>query len=590
MATGKFDLQRFFASPEVVAGVAPADDLFGFLTRKIILPPGVAALITRQAGDQVVCPPGGELSGEGAVEFLLIRTTPVDLSWTEERVVSADRFAAEVTISLRISAVPERGELQSFHTRIMGSDRGVNRDGLVRYLRSATRQALTSFAEQREMEVLVDAQDREGLAKAVADAVAAPCFAAGLTVDPSVNVTFMSPTFRQVRVTEEQVARRREEQAAKRQLQQALETAQQEHLEHLETLLAKLTQSAEASPDVELSGLIRSFSESQRGEIYEALFAAATEARVTQWVVVACGSQLLFYDPASGDAPARTVPVNGEVGAVRSVQCLQKTEGSPRLLIGGARGVYELGVESKAVAATFAIDESIAVRGGINSVALAGERVLATHSEVGLICWERNTPDKPTLLLEERTKNAKAVRNVRMYDGRLYFSVDAGVLATEADNPTESALRIYTGPPSANATITALCPAPDGLYAGNAEGQIMMWPYDGGEATVVHSGSRRPAESIHLLTAGGITRLFFTDTTLAVHTRVIGDTFTCRYEAGGQTLRRVEVAPDLLVATNEVRNRLIHWSPGKPAAPAGTISVARQTGHSVQDVCLLPAG
>jgi hypothetical protein len=106
----------------------------------------------------------------------------------------------------------------------------------------------------------------------------------------------------------------------------------------------------------------------------------------------------------------------------------------------------------------------------------------------------------------------------------------------------------------------------------------------------VHSGSRRPAESIHLLTAGGITRLFFTDTTLAVHARVIGDTFTCRYEAGGQTLRRVEVAPDLLVATNEVRDRLIHWSPGKPAAPAGTISVARQTGHSVQDVCLLPAG
>jgi hypothetical protein len=194
------------------------------------------------------------------------------------------------------------------------------------------------------------------------------------------------------------------------------------------------------------------------------------------------------------------------------------------------------------------------------------------------------------MLLENRTRSAKSVRGVQVHDGRIYLSVDTTVVSVEVDDPTESAQRTYTGPPSADALITALCPAPDGLYAGNADGQIIRWSYDGGTPTIIHSGSGRAAESIHLLTAGGLTRLFFSDTTLALHARVIGDSFTCRYEAGGQTLRRVEVAPDLLIATNEVRDRLIHWSPGNPTAPTGTISVARQTGHTVQDVCLLPMG
>jgi len=590
MATGKFDLQGYFASPESVAAVVPADALFGFLTRRIKLPPAVAALITREAGDQIVRPAGAELTDEGAVEILFVRTTPVDLAWTEERVVSADRFVATAHVSLRMTAVAERGELQSFQQQIMGSDRRADRDALVRYFRGSARQALTGCAEQREMEVLVDARDREAVAGTIADALGAPCFAAGLVIDPSVEVCFESPTFRQVRLTEEQAARQREEHQAKRQLEEALETAQHEHVEHLEMLLGKLNDLARRSPEVELSDLIRTFSESQRGEIYEALFATSSQARATQWIVVACGGELLFYDPASGDAPARTMTLSGEVGPVRSVRAFRDPDGLMRLLVGAARGVYEVGVESKEPAVIFSIEESVEVRGGVNSVAVAGDRVLASHSEVGLICWERSAPAGPTLLLEERTKGAKAVRNVLVRDGRIYFSVDGAVLVTDADTPTDSNLRRYAGPPSADALITSLCPAPDGLYAGNADGQILRWALEGGDATIIHSGSGRAAESIHLLTSGGITRLFFADTTLAIHARVIGDSFTCRYEAGGQTLRRVAVAPDLLVATNEIRDRLIQWSPGRPAAPTGIISVARHTGHSVQDVCLLPMG
>jgi hypothetical protein len=586
MATSKFDPQRFFAEPAAVAAVATADELFGFLSRKVNLPPGVAALVTRRQGDHQVCPDGGELNGDNATEVLFVRTRPVELSWTEERITSADKFQATATIELQVTPVAERGEMLGFRKEILGSNRQADRDTLVRYLRSAVRQGLTRAAQQRDMDLLVDAKDHEAVAKAVADAVAGLCFEAGLMADPTPNVRFESSTLGQVRQAEEQTARKRQEHSAKRQLEKAIETAQQDHLQHLQGLLDKLKTLAADSPDVELADVIRTFSESQRGEIYEALFAASTDTPVTQWIVVAAGDELLFYDPASAQSPTRQVSLGGEVGPVRSVQSVHGPDTPRRLMAGAARGVYEVNPEGEAAVTTFSLGPGVEVRGGVNSVAVAGERVWATHSEIGLVRWSRTEPDNPERLLENLTRNAQAVRGVQFRQGKVYCSVDHHLLVIDADQPTEDNLRTCRG---SDSLITSICPTPDGIYAGNAEGQILFWPHDDQSSVrIIHSGSRRPAESLHLLILGGISRLFFTDTSLAVHARVIGDSFACRYEAGGQTLRRVEVAPDLLVATNELRDRLILWKPDKPDTPIGTIGVARQTTRHIQDVCLPP--
>ena len=45
---------------------------------------------------------------------------------------------------------------------------------------------------------------------------------------------------------------------------------------------------------------------------------------------------------------------------------------------------------------------------------------------------------------------------------------------------------------------------------------------------------------------------------------------------------------DVLVGTNEVRDRLICWSPSEPARPSAVVPITRLTRHSVQDVCLVP--
>ena len=185
------------------------------------------------------------------------------------------------------------------------------------------------------------------------------------------------------------------------------------------------------------------------------------------------------------------------------------------------------------------------------------------------------------------TREAKAVRGVQCFECDLYCAIDDRVLrcpASETDGPPS---HIYTG---SAATITALRSSGKGLFAGNSDGEILHWAKgDQRSPEILHAGSHRAVESIWLLSTHGVRRLLFTDTSIHAHARVLGDNFSCRYEAGGQTLRRLEVADDLLVATNDVRDRLFCWKPGEPERPSATVSVAAIAQHSVQDVCLVTA-
>jgi hypothetical protein len=256
------------------------------------------------------------------------------------------------------------------------------------------------------------------------------------------------------------------------------------------------------------------------------------------------------------------------------------------LLVGAATGVYLWPIDRSSPQSSFLVPDAPRVRGGFNAAALIGDRLFATHSELGIYEWNVSEPTSGKARFESMTRGAKAVRDVELFDGDLYCSIDDRIIRWAADDPTDRPARIYTGRDS---IITALCPSNDGLFAGNSDGDILHWPaaHDT-EPELLHRGQKRAAESIWLLSSHGVRRLIFTDTSHRVQTRVLGDTFTCHYEAGGQTLRRVEVAPDLLVATTELRDRLICWTPGKPDKPFASIALASLTGRSVQDVCLVP--
>lgn len=585
MMAGKFDPQVFFSRSDNVALSVAASEIFGLLKRSLDLPAAWAALVTRETGDYSLVRAGGEVESADADDLFFVRVSPIEITAEEENIPTRDKYQGRAEVRLRVSVIPETGELVSFRKTILGSRRVVKAEDVGRYLQPTVRTVLSKLAADHDAKDLVDGSKSEAASGALVEALKGPCFAAGLAATGRPEVRFESATLREVQQTQQDAARRRAEHEAARDLEDALEQAQGQHLDHLSTLLSRLKEMAADSPGADLPELLRTFSEHQRGELYQALFAAETPVSKTRWIVVAAGEELLFFDPQSLAVPARRVTIVGDVGPVRSVQTTRDAGGEPLLLLGGATGVYHVRIDGTESDLTLSIPDAPSVRGGFNAATMVGDRVFASHSELGLCEWNVNEPTRAAKRFASMTHDAKTVRGVLFSDGDLYCAIDDRIISWPADDTTDRSAHIYTGSATA---ITSLCAMPDGLLAGNSNGDVLFWTAGRDtEPEVLHRGTNRPAESVWLVTTHGVRRVLFADTSPGIHARVLGDSFTCRYEAGGQTLRRVEVAPDLILATNDLRDRLLCWAPGDPARPRATIQVSRLCGRSVQDVCLV---
>ncbi len=600
MITAKFDPAAFFQRTEHIALHVPAAEVFGLLKRTMALPAAWGALVKRLSGHHEVIPAGGDLDGSGADDVLFVRVTPSELSFSQDGLQSKDGFACKADVRVRLRVIPERGELRSFSDAVVGSRRVIHVEKMTEHFAPVARLALASFAAQHDAADLTDGRVGGPLSEAIATEFNAACFSSGLVLDAAPTGRFESGSFQRVQHARQSATIRQAEHEAARQLDDALRKARHEHLDQLTTLLTRLREMAAASPDVKLPDLVRTFSERQRGDVYEALFASDEPTTRTRWIIVAAGEELLFFDPPSLASPARRLRVDGAAGPARSVQLanppLPSGEGSgvradpndapPVLLVGAATGLYLWPIDGSTPAHTLLVRAAPAVRGGFNAAVQVGERVIATHSELGIREWNlaaAQAPAEPRF--ESMTRGAKAVRDIEVLDGQLYCSIDDRVISWSADGGGDRPTRVFTG---SAAVITAICPTGDGLYAGNSNGDVLHWLAGrDDEPQIVHRGARRAVESLWTLATHGVKRLIYTDTSHRIHARVLGDSFTCHYEAGGQTLRRVEVAPDVLVATTELRDRLVCFSPGDPTRPSASIPLASLTGRTVQDVCLV---
>ena len=144
MIAGKFDPQQFFDGTDNIALNVSASEVFGLLTRTLDLPGFWAALITRAAGDQIVVPPGADIPRAGAEDIMFVRVSPVDVSIETEGLVSRDHFQGNATVDVKVSVVPEAGDLQSFQKHVLGSHRVVQTKAIASYLEPTVRAAFRS--------------------------------------------------------------------------------------------------------------------------------------------------------------------------------------------------------------------------------------------------------------------------------------------------------------------------------------------------------------------------------------------------------------------------------------------------------------
>lgn len=582
--TTQMDMQQLIRDDRTVAAFIDAERIFGVFKRTMDVPAGWLAIASLRDGRFRIAESGRTLDGGDVSSVLLVSANPFDVRVRVESATSADKYLCDVQVGMTLQLLTERADRDAFRQNVLQSRTHLTLDHVADYLAHAVDAAVRKFVAGVDARDLIDGDAKSKLAAAISDAVKGPCFTGGLEADGSIRISASSAGYQQVRSANERAARQLGEHQAQRQLSEALQTAHHDRVSHLEEMLARLNQLAEKSPNVGLPELMRAFDQTQRAQLYQALFSAESARRVTQWLVVAAGNQVLFFDPSSCGSPVRSVTIDGPAGALRSV-VVSDYAGEPRLLLGAADGVYVMAVDADQPDATYLFADPGAATGGVNAVAAHGEWIAATHSARGVTTWHKSDSKTPTTICQSLTSRASAVRAAQFCGQRFYCSIGQCVVTLPADDLRADA-RILT---TLTSVISAMTVTEDCIYAGTADGEIVAIRQDDPTAhQIIHAGSRRAVESIHLIERGPVSRLFYTDTTLAVFSRVIGDSFTCRYEAGGQTLRRVEPAADYVAATNDARDRIILFAADKPEQPAAVIPVSQLTGRSIQDACLIP--
>jgi hypothetical protein len=580
------ELRRFLSDPQsLVCAVAAdaAESVFG----RAPWPAGWIACGTNALRECRLYDSAFAAGQDETARLYLVRNAPLQLAFEVADASSRDDFECRLSATAEFRVSGEPSLLRAFCDRILGSRPTARAEDLGALLRPKAVQLLRAFAGQEEAGELVDGKCDTAFAQLYCDGLAPLLFECGLTFGGTPALHCESESFSRHRREHRRVREVRQRQAWLDEIRQCQRQARERHLQHLEPLLDRLQQLAGNAPDLELRDLVRTFTEQQRAEIYEALFKLRPPQERTARVVVASAGELTALDPTEPAAGARRVRMNGAAGQLRSVRCGRDQDGQLVLVIGARRGVYVLDVDMTGAPQTFCLPEEAGrLRGGFNSATLDSKDLLASHSEVGVIRWRIDEPDKPEPLLTEQTHGAEAIRHIRRVGEHVWLSIDHRVLRLPADDLRAERAICYEGN---TVPVTALHVDKVRVIAGTQTGQLLMWELDKpSEPCVLEHGRGRPIGSVRTLPSEGLDRLIFADYSPGITARFLEDALACRYQSGGEEFGRAMAADDLIIAVNTQRDRMFLWHPYEPAAPYAVVPVALWTGHSIQDASLIP--
>ena len=298
----------------------------------------------------------------------------------------------------------------------------------------------------------------------------------------------------------------------------------------------------------------------------------------THRVLIASGRRVLAFDPKSNVQAEQAREIYdfsaGELGGIRSVRVVRH-DGKKYVAAGARGGVYVTPLRGPTDPAsgeltTYRFASEPAGRTGVNAIELIGNRLVVTHSEVGLVCWEFGNPQVPSqTLFPETTANAKSVRALTAQNGEIYYS--SGNRVYRADLASEHPVPLlYSGSTS---QVTSLALQDGRLYGATVDGAIYAWePDDPHSPTrVLHRQAKiymiRPA------TIGCLPHLFIGSKDRGVLCRYMAGGMDSTYQSGS-LVRWADGAADFCFGVDYDSYQLIIWRSDLPDSELRRIPLA----------------
>lgn len=299
---------------------------------------------------------------------------------------------------------------------------------------------------------------------------------------------------------------------------------------------------------------------------------------------------------------------------LRSVR-LDREGNETRLLVGWKRGVYVLDPSAESPLSQveglraggpgdseprlYRLPETAVRKGGVNSAALSGPWLYATHSDCGLVRWNLADPDRPAeFLFESLTRGNRTTRAITSAEGVLYFASGSRVYRFDPRGETSEPQPLV---PQAPAPVTGLASGNGSLSASCGEhnqGAVCVWSLGDPGRPPELLRERHPVPGVGFCSLGGIPHVLFSGLDHLpfaskgrgfVRAHWVGHELETRFDSPQSAVGLVQGSSDYLVAADPTGWRLMVWETGRPQQPAAQLDLAGRFRHPVYDLVLEPA-
>jgi hypothetical protein len=592
-------LEGFLDDRNLLAVKVSSSNLQGLFRKSLTLPLHTAGLARYADGSERLIDEGGEVSGK--FDLVLAKKGEFRVGMVIRDLASADGFPFAGTVWATFELALEKIEYFRDFCRVCFNYPGTySGSDLKNTLAVELRRLFADHCQPRPAAELHEAELSGTLGRALADGLERHLFDAGVRFRQFLELSLRSNPWERRAADEKrradevfrsaQAMDRKEERLRRlagilkdQEVQGLLTKVPDERLKGL--LYAKLMEDdAVQITAEELLSKAKDCGEEVVQVIYKAMenllstgasvSADEVESARAERIFAAAGSKVLEIDPASGER--RKVHVFRD--PLRSVRTVETPQGA--LLVGGGK---------RAVSALSLSDGSIReyplppreVKGGVNSVAVLGDRLYATHSEHGLLAWSLAEPGAPAELLHAGiTRPHRTTRAVQAdAQGALLFASGSHVYAARAGGG-----EVVKYVSSVESPVSCVAAAARTLFAGTESGSILCWKSDAPDQPVVLVRKRDPIVNLRLAKICGIPHLLYSAKDLSVRARVLGQNLETSYESEGRSVGILDAASDLICASDGDGRRVLVWKTTAPARPEREIEVWREAGKPVLDL------
>jgi hypothetical protein len=488
---------------------------------------------------------------EGRVQ---IRTTPLRLRWTFDRLVASDGHELRAQFSCSVVPLAQPTERRMLEEVLLSGRASASDDDVAAHFRPALQAAVAQAAlHHAGAEWLAEAASSE-LRETLHKAAVRVAFDCGVEVLPPFTLEIDSPTYRQQLMSARQQA-----------INDQRAAGQLEQIQHAGAMLKEFEALRKSSPDLSPGRILEQLNTDDRGEILRTTFLAAANGRGNAPLWVVAGQSLLRFDIAGGRNRSQTTELPLTFGPFRSVEA--DATDSAFLLIGARGGVIRVDPQSPS-SAQFYSAGNVTSQLGFNRVIHWPTRggVVASHSELGIIFWKLGE----TEALAKRVGDA--AKNVQILDDeRLIFTAGNRLLTTDLTEVTSL-------PTISAADIVAILTDDRGILVIHEDATICRLD----PATMKNECITRRAQNISsaaMLPWLGSSRLLLTTEDGSLECIGLDDSLVTQYQSPHRGLRAVCATGGLVAALSGDRQRLIFWNTWDGRQPIDEIFLSSLTRH-----------